>query len=257
MPLGVRRSHMLAAIMACGTAPVASTTQRRAHFVQLRRRACRRAPTTCRAVEQRRLEAHRRVACARRRDCARAHRMSSSTLRGSTATEPGTSTRPPRGPMQATCCAGCACGHHLVVARPGGAARHARRGSGRRRRPCRAGSRAGRPARRRARRAPASAPRRCRPGRRRRRARRSVRAGDRGRGSSAGSATLVGARRGRPLAGAMRQAATTAQAVIAPTSAKVSWKATSGVAGMRRAAAIRGRCRPGRCRPRRRAGAGS
>ena len=33
--------------------------------------------------------------------------------------------------------------------------------------------------------------------------------------------------------GPMRQAATMAQAVIAPTSAKVSWKAASGCAGVR------------------------
>ena len=36
-------------------------------------------------------------------------RMSSSCLRGSTASRPGTSTRPPRGPMQPTCAAAWAC----------------------------------------------------------------------------------------------------------------------------------------------------
>ena len=61
MPLGVRRSHRPAAIVACGCAPLARTSQG-ARTSRTRSPSCRRAPTTRprRAVAQRRDEAHRR-----------------------------------------------------------------------------------------------------------------------------------------------------------------------------------------------------
>ena len=102
---------------ACGTAPVASTSQGARISCKSRRPSGARPPPAA----QRGLSGIGRspsssgaskraggssVAPAR---CAARHRMSSSTLRGSTATDPGTSTRPPRGPTQPTCVAGCAC----------------------------------------------------------------------------------------------------------------------------------------------------
>ena len=130
-----------------------------------------RAPTTRPASIQRRFEAPG-VIQARAGTLRSPHQDVVEHLRGSTATVPGTSTRPPRGADAGHVLRRLRLRHHLVVARPGGAARRGRRGSGRRRRPCRAGSRAGRPTRPAARARPATAHTRCRPGRRRPRARR-------------------------------------------------------------------------------------
>jgi len=107
MPLGVRRSHMPAAISACGTAPVASTSQR-ARISWLLSPSLSLAPTTQPASSS---GASKRAGGSSRAPAATAalHRMSSSCLRGSTAIVPGTSMRPPLGPMQPTWLAGCAC----------------------------------------------------------------------------------------------------------------------------------------------------
>ncbi len=111
--------------------------------------------------------------------------------------------------------------------RRGGRGRAAHRRSGRRRRPCRAGRRAGRPAARRGRRAPATA-RAALPAGPAPTTSTSQRAG-----SSPRPRFIRRRSAPRPAAGPgrIRAAATTAQAVIAPTSAKVSWYAASGAPG--------------------------
>ena len=171
---------MPAAISACGTAPVASTTQRRAHLVRLRRRlsGARRPrvrwPSSSGASKRTGACNARAGAHARRgTGCRRAR------VRGSTASRPGTSTRPPRGPMQATCAPAAPA---PSPRRSTPSRRSAACASGIRPSPqtlsrgkacwststeCNAGARQ------------LSARRRCRPGRRRRRARRRIGQGGR------------------------------------------------------------------------------
>ena len=129
------------------------------------------------AVDQRRVEAHRREqprAGAPRGAAAGCRRA---RLRGSTASRPGTSTRPPRGPMQPTWLARCAC---AITSSSTPRRRSAAWASGIRPSPqtlsrgksCWSTSTTSQPGARQH-----CARRRCRPGRRRRRARRRIRAG--------------------------------------------------------------------------------
>ena len=188
------------------------------------------------AVRRRRSGATKRTGANMRAPAATAARqmISSSCLRGSTASAPGHVDAAAARRDAADVVAGCASRHHLRRARRACAARGARRGSGRRRRPCRAETRARRPARRRGRRARACcaaalpagpAPTTITSQRSGRRSRSRFMSGRRrwvlapaaGRGAGAHA----------PGGDASRSA------VIAPTSAKVSWNAASGVAGMR------------------------
>ena len=141
MPLGVRRSHMPAAISACGTAPVASTTQ-------CARISCAASPD----LEARAADAAsgERLLEACRRDEPRARRLRGaaqdvvelpSRQHGQRA---GHLDAPAaRDPRAADVGRRLRLGHHPRAGRAA-PARRARRGSGRRRRPCRAETATGR-----------------------------------------------------------------------------------------------------------------
>jgi hypothetical protein len=98
---------MPAAISACGTAPVASSSQRQ-RISRVAWPCARRAPTTTPCTSS---GATKRTGACMRAPARTAARqtMSSSSRRGSTASVPGTSTRPPRDATRPACVTGCAC----------------------------------------------------------------------------------------------------------------------------------------------------
>ena len=106
MPLGVRRSHRPAAISPCGTAPVASTTQR-ALTSCMPSADFSRAPTTRSPATSGASKRTGVTSLAPARWAARTSTWSN-TLRGSTESVPGTSTCWPRGPTQRTWATGAA-----------------------------------------------------------------------------------------------------------------------------------------------------
>ena len=180
-------------------------------------------------------------ASARRPRPRRGSTMSSSARRGSTASVPGTSTRPPRGPMQPTW-------PRALRLRP----------SPRRSTPSRRSARCAsgiRPSPQTLSRGKAcwSTSTHVEAG-----ARQHLRAGAAGRAGADDEHVAAGraARPGRGSCGGSRRrvprppgpsaaAATTAQAVIAPIRTKVSWKAASGAAGMGAQPPLEDDCRPG------------
>jgi hypothetical protein len=103
---------MPAAISACGTAPVREHASRRGIVVQSSSPCLSCAPTT-RPPSSSRAETQRREHARAGRARGAAQDRGRARLRGSTASVPGTSTRPPRGPMQPTWVA-AALRHHLV-----------------------------------------------------------------------------------------------------------------------------------------------